>query len=158
MRDLLEELRPVQLELAAEFGDFALFALFETEDSLFDRYDLYVAAPWLDADYSLRVRISEMIRARLSVEDFLRVQRIIAVPVAHPDFSKELRYYPTGGCVVEIYHRQLFEKWVARGCLITCRPDLMADGGSTENEAAAPGRVRPSRLAGAARTSALPRG
>jgi hypothetical protein len=155
---LIEELRPVELELAAEFGDFALFALFETEDTLFDRYDLYVAAPWLNADYALRVRISEVIRARLSLRDFLRVQRIMDVPVAHPDFSKELRYYPSAGCVVEIYHRQLFEKWVARGCIITCRPDLMPVARSAENEADAPRRVRPSRLAGSAQPPALPRG
>jgi hypothetical protein len=152
---LIEELRPVELELAAEFGDFALFALFETEDSLFNRYDLYVAAPWLNADYALCVRISEMIQARLSFTDFLRVQRIIDVPVAHPDFSKELRYYPTAGCVVEIYHRQLFEKWVARGCIITCRPDLMPVPGRAENEADAPGRVRPSRSADSAPSPAL---
>lgn len=157
MRDLIEELRPVEVELAAEFGDFALFALFETEDTLFDRYDLYVAAPWMHADYPLCVRISEVIRARLSLRDFLRVGRIIAVPVAHPDFSKELRYYPTAGCVVEIYHRQLFERWVARGCIITCRPDLMPVAGSAENEADAPRRVRPSRSAGSAQPSALPR-
>jgi hypothetical protein len=154
---LIEELRPVHLELAAEFGDFALFALFETEDSLFDQYDLYVAAPWLNADYAVRVRISEVIRARLSLRDFLRVGRIISVPVAHPDFSKELRYYPTAGCVIEIYHRQLFEKWVARGCIIACRPDLMPVPGSAHDEAAAFGRVRPSTSAGSAQPPALPR-
>lgn len=157
MRDLIEELRPVELELAAEFGEFALFALFETEDSLFDQYELYVAAPWLNTDYALRVRISEVIRARLSLEDFFRVQRIIAPAVTHPDFSKELRYYPTAGCVVEIYNRQLFEKWVARGCIITCRPDLMPVAGSAESEAEAPRRVRLPRSAGSAQPSALPR-
>ena len=157
MRDLIEELRVVELELAAEFGNLALFALFETEDSLFDQYDLYVAAPWLNADYTLRGRISEVIRARLSFRDFLRVERIVAVPVAHPDFSKELRYYPTAGCVVEIYHRQLFEKWVARGCIITCRPDLMPVPGCAEDEAEAPRRVRPSRSAGSAQPPELPR-
>ena len=157
MRDLIEELRPVELELAAEFGDFALFALFETEDSLFDRYDLYVAAPWVNAEYPLCVRISKVIRARLSLRDFLRVGRIVTVPVAHSDFSKELRYYPTAGCAVEIYNRQLFEKWVARGCIITCRPDLMPVAESAENGAAAPGRVRPSISAGAAQSPALPR-
>jgi hypothetical protein len=149
---LIEELRPVELELAAEFGEFALFALFETEDSSFDRYDLYVAAPWLKANDPLRVRISEAIRAHLSLEDFLRVQRIIAVPLAHPDFWKELRYYPTAGCVVELYHRQLFEKWVARGCIITCRPDLMPVPGGAES-----GAVRPSKSAGSVQPSALPR-
>lgn len=157
MRDLIEELRPVEREIAAEFGDFALFALFETEDTLFDRYDLYVAAPWAHSDYPLCVRISEVIRARLTLRDFLRVGRIIAVPVAHPDFSRELRYYPTAGCVVEIYHRQLFEKWVARGCIITCRPNLMPLPGSAENGAAAPGPVRPLRSAGSAQAPALPR-
>jgi hypothetical protein len=154
---LIEELRPVELELAAEFGEFALFALFETEDSLFDQYDLYVAAPWVNAEYPLCVRISEVIRARLSLRDFLRVGRIVAIRVAHPDFSKELRYYPTAGCVVEIYNRQLFEKWVARGCIITCRPDLMPVGRSAENEAESPRRVRLSRSADSAQPSALPR-
>ena len=145
MRDLIEELRPVELELAAEFGEFALFALFETEDSSFNRYDLYVAAPWVDTDYALRLRISEVIQARLSLRDFLRVERITVVPVEHPDFSRELRYYPTVGCVVEIYHRQLFQKWVPRGCIITCRPDLLPVPGSDENEAAPLGRGRLSR-------------
>ena len=157
MRDLIEELRPVELELAAEFGDFALFALFETEDTLFDQRDLYVAAPWLRSDYALSVRISQVLRARLSPKDFLRVGRIIDVPVAHPDFWKELRYYPTAGCVVEIYNRELFGKWVTRGCIITCRPDLMPVPESSEDEAAARGRVHPSRAAGSARSPALRR-
>lgn len=127
MRDLVERLRPVEREAAAERGEFALFAVFVTPENLHGRGDIYVAAPWLcgSDERGCRIRISELIRERLSCDDFLRISRIRAVPVAHPDFWKELRYYPTGGQVVEIGPRELFGRDVERGFLITCRPDLV---------------------------------
>lgn len=127
MRDLVERLRVVEREVAADFGEFALFAVFVTGENLHGRGDIYIAARWMgeDDERRCRMRISAAIRERLPSDDFLRISRIRAVEVTHPDFSKELRYYPTGGRVVEISQRELFGKDVERGLLITCRPDLM---------------------------------
>jgi len=48
MKELVEKPRKLEAEIAAEKGPFLLFALFLRQDAA-DRWDLVVAAPWIEA-------------------------------------------------------------------------------------------------------------
>jgi hypothetical protein len=126
MSDMVEKLRPVEHEIAAESGEFALFALFHIEGSLHDNWDLILAAPGLDEktrDKAVR-RILQVLRTRLSIRDFLRVGRVVILPVVHPDVSALIRRYPAEDRVVEICHRELLGQYIDEGYIMTSRPAL----------------------------------
>lgn len=126
MSDLVEKLRPVEREIAAESGEFALFALFHIEGSLHENWDLILAAPWLDEktkEKHLRC-ILQVLRTRLSIRDFLRVDRVMILPVVHPDVGALIRRYPAEDYVVEICHRELLGQYIDEGYIMTSRPGL----------------------------------
>lgn len=126
MSDLIEKLRPVECEIAAESGEFALFALFHIEGSLHDNWDLILAAPWLDEKTKEKAlgRILQLLRTRLSIRDFLRVDRVMILPVVHPDVGALMRRYPAEDRVVEICHRELLGQYIDEGYIMTSRPAL----------------------------------
>jgi hypothetical protein len=126
MSDLVEKLRLVEREIAAESGEFALFALFHIEGSLHENWDIVLAAPWLDEktkENALR-RIFQVLRTRLSIKDFLRVDRVMILPVVHPDVGALIRRYPAEDYVVEICHRELLGQYIDEGYIMTSRPGL----------------------------------
>lgn len=137
MSDLVEKLRPVERDLAAETGEFALFALFHDEENPHERWDLVVAAPSLDANryWKHLKRIVAVLRDHLSFEDFLRVSGILIVPVSHPDVVAALRRFPAEDRVVEICHRELFGRYIDEGYIMTARAALAGEpqvvGGET---------------------------
>lgn len=126
MSDLVEKLRPVEHEIAAESGEFALFALFHIEGSLHDNWDLILAAPWLDENTKEKAlrRILQVLQTRLSIRDFLRVDRVMILPVVHPDIGALIRRYPAEDRVVEICHRELLGQYIDEGYIMTSRPAL----------------------------------
>jgi hypothetical protein len=126
MSDLVEKLRPVEREIAAESGEFALFALFHIEGDLHENWDVILAAPWLDEKTREKAlgRILQVLRTRLSIRDFLRVDRVMILPMVHPDVGALMRRYPAEDRVVEICHRELLGQYIDEGYIMTSRPAL----------------------------------
>lgn len=160
MSDLVEKLRQVEREIAAESGEFALFALFHIEGDLHENWDLVLAAPWLDEktkEKTLR-RILQVLRTRLNVRDFLRVDRVMILPVVHPDVGALIRRYPAEDRIVEICHRELLGQYIDEGYIITSRPALGCAPDAPVQDASDGARRSPvGRKPGAAQMPEMPR-
>jgi hypothetical protein len=161
MSDLVEKLRPVEREITAESGEFALFALFHIEGDPHECWDLVLAAPWLDEKNkpkNLR-RILQVLQTRLGIKDFLRVGRVMILPVVHPDIGALLRRYPAEDRVVEICHRELLGQYIDEGYIMTSRPALacVPDAPAQDVGDGAPTKPAVRKPRGAAQPPALPR-
>jgi hypothetical protein len=78
MRDLAAtKFRPMEVEVAAEKGDFELFALFLREDSP-GKWDLIVAAPWIVADKREALfYLSRQVKQKLGPTELPILSRIV---------------------------------------------------------------------------------
>lgn len=78
-RDVIDKFGQLELELARERGDFAFFALFVLE-TLADRWDLIVSAPWLDKDKRRAVPyLVDQIKSKLGVDYLISLNRIVVI-------------------------------------------------------------------------------
>ncbi len=126
MSDLVEKLRPVERDLARDFGDFVLFALFAPEENSYERWDLVLAAPRLRHTYERAQlqRIIDVMRQHLTLKDYIRVCRFILLPMTSPELMEITRRYPTEGRVIEIFSREMFRHFMREGYIMTSRPVL----------------------------------
>ncbi len=92
MRVIAEKMITVEQELASEYGDFTLFALFLRENSP-GLWDVIVSAPWIDKNKKEGMdKVVSKINAHLEKEERLRLTRIVIVEHNHPDLS-ELNHF-----------------------------------------------------------------
>lgn len=77
--ELTESFRQLESGVAADKGEFVLFALFMRED-VPDRWDLIVSAPWIgdDKQGAVEYLVSE-IRSRISAQALTDLSRIVVV-------------------------------------------------------------------------------
>ena len=82
MNDIVRKFASLEVKIAEERGDFALFALVLRED-IPDRWDLVVAAPWIGQAKAEAVDyLVDEIKTRLGSEELVQLSRIV---VADPD-------------------------------------------------------------------------
>lgn len=83
MKELLDRFVDLERRLS-EKGAFALFALFLREDSV-DKWDLIVAAPWIDADRKGALsHITKSIQGVFGPEELSTLSRVVLVDLANP--------------------------------------------------------------------------
>ena len=84
MKQMLEKLAALERNIAAEKGEFSLFALLLREDAE-DKWDLLIAAPWLEADTKESLTyIVNKIRAQLTTQELLSLSRIVFLEKGNP--------------------------------------------------------------------------
>lgn len=84
MRDLLEKFVELERRLSQERGEFSLFALFLREDAS-DKWDLIVAAPWIEADRKEALAyITTQIQQLFDSEELARLSRVVLVDQSNP--------------------------------------------------------------------------
>src|SRR5262245_66342917 len=76
--NLIHKLEEIEAELAREKGPFMLFGLFLPEEGL-DRWDLVLAAPWLELDGPNRDLIFRWLQERLSKEEIVLLSRVVTL-------------------------------------------------------------------------------
>jgi hypothetical protein len=81
MNDFVDSFIELERTVAAERGDFALFALLARED-LPDRWDLVVAAPWIDDRRGFVEYLVNAIKESMGAERLVELSRIV---VMNPD-------------------------------------------------------------------------
>lgn len=84
--ETLEKLSLLERELSDEKGDFSLFGLFLREDAQDeDKWDLLVAAHWLDADKKEGLAsLAKEIQKRLEPDELLSISRIVVLERDNP--------------------------------------------------------------------------
>jgi hypothetical protein len=85
-KETREKLASLEKDISAEKGEFSLFGLFLREDAKDeDKWDILVAAPWLDADekQGLEYLVKE-IQKRLESDELLSISRVVILEKDNP--------------------------------------------------------------------------
>jgi hypothetical protein len=78
MTTLTDALRKVERSVAKEKGPFTLFALMLPEDKPLEIWDLVVAAPWIEKDRALAMKLlADRVTSSLDSEGLLMISRIV---------------------------------------------------------------------------------
>ena len=94
MKQTIEKLASLEREIAAEKGEFSLFALLLREDAD-NKWDLLASAPWLVTNQreSLDYLVNQL-RSRLDTQELLSLSRIVLLEEDNPVLEaihKEIR-------------------------------------------------------------------
>jgi hypothetical protein len=84
IKHIMEKLRSLEKEIADERGGFSLFALFLREDAE-NRWDLVVAAPWLNPDSLEDINyIANKLKSCLGENELITISRIVLLDLSDP--------------------------------------------------------------------------
>src|ERR1043165_4485760 len=84
MRDLLDRFIRIERHIAETRGSFAVFGLFLREDAP-DKWDLLVAAPWLEDDSPAGLEfIAEQVQDEFNEDQLSRLSRIVVIKANNP--------------------------------------------------------------------------
>jgi hypothetical protein len=87
MRELVEKLKQMEREIAAEKGAFHLFALFLREDAP-DVWDLLVSAPWIEADKGAALKyLAGRLNQIATPKELTSLSRIVIIDESDPALS-----------------------------------------------------------------------
>ncbi len=87
MKEILDKLKLLLLELEKEKGPILVFALFLRGDSP-DRWDLVVSAPWLDSgNVDSYKTVAIKVQNALSAEEIVQLSRVVILDVDDPVVS-----------------------------------------------------------------------
>jgi hypothetical protein len=109
-------------EIIAEKADLTLFALFLREGAE-DRWDLVVAAPWLDRDKASGLRyLTKKLMAKLSEREMIELSRIVTIHQNDPALRKLLRNTTVeDGEVREIENMQFAGQPITRAIILEAK-------------------------------------
>ena len=92
MNSLAQKMMTVEQELAAEHGEFTLFALFLRENSP-GLWDVIVSAPWIDENREDGLNtVVAKVNVCLQKEEVLMLSHIVIVEHDHPDLAELNRF------------------------------------------------------------------
>lgn len=85
-KEIREKLALLEREMSDEKGEFSLFGLFLRDDAQDeDKWDLLVAAPWLDADKKEGLAyLAKEIQKQLKPDELLSISRIVVLERDNP--------------------------------------------------------------------------
>jgi hypothetical protein len=85
MSTLVDKLRTLEQEIAQERGDFILFALVQREDTMPNRWDLLLSAPWFEQDEKATLTyLAGKLNTALSPQEMVQISRMIVFPPEDP--------------------------------------------------------------------------
>lgn len=94
MNELIEKLIPLEITIAADKGNFDLFALFSNDEGLEDKWDLVVAATWISEDNKKALDyLSDRLQSFLSSQEFLSISKIAILDVYDPRVKDIQKHY-----------------------------------------------------------------
>ena len=84
MKELVEKLRSLEVQIAKQKGEFSLFALFLREEAP-DKWDLVVSASWFWREQKKTLNyLAEKLRSHLTRDELLILSRIVLIDATDP--------------------------------------------------------------------------
>ena len=119
--ETLEKLASLERELSDEKGDFSLFGLFLREDAQDeDKWDILVAAPWLDADKKEGLAyLAKEIQERLEPDELLSISRIVVLERGNPTLEAIHKAVKVKHGKVEVKDSNFFGIQITQACIST---------------------------------------
>ncbi len=119
MKDLLDKFIALERLLSNQKGDCSLFALFLREDAV-DKWDLIVAAPWVDADRKEALAyISNQIQQTFTPEELSQLSRIVLVEQSNPTVAALNQAVRVQHGKVEVLNSNFFGLQIKHAYIIT---------------------------------------
>jgi hypothetical protein len=92
MSTLVDKLRMLEQEITQERGNFLLFALVQREETMPNRWDLLLSAPWFGQDEkATREYLAEKLNTVLSPQEMVQISRMILFPPEDPRLEEVRR-------------------------------------------------------------------
>lgn len=110
IKHILNKLESLEKQIANEKGDFSLFGLFLREDAE-DRWDLVVAAPWLNSDNIEDLNyIASKLKYFLKNRELLSISRIVILDLDDPIVQIIINNWRVArGGWIELNYPQIFK-------------------------------------------------
>jgi len=120
----LEKLSTLEFSMSRDKGDFELFGVLLREDSP-DKWDLIVAAPWLDPDKRESFKVlADALQATLARDDFLGFSRIVILEKGNPFLESLLAMKSIEHGLIEFVNITLSGISIRRAYIITAKGRL----------------------------------
>ena len=121
MKEFVEKLRQVELQVAEEKGPFLLFALFLREDAP-DLWDLLVAAQWIETNKGEALRyLVPKINALATPEELARLSRIVIIEAGQPALAAIHSAFHIEHSIAEVQNSNFFGLQINHAYIITSR-------------------------------------
>jgi hypothetical protein len=122
-----EKFVQLRSEIIADRGELTLFALF-LRGEVDDRWDLLVAAPWVDDDEAGALRyLSRKVAAKLSEREIIELSRIVLIEQNHPGLKELLRETVVeDGIVRQIENLEFAGLSLRRAIIFEANPEALA--------------------------------
>jgi len=121
MKEIVEKLKLLEQNIAAEKGSFLLFALFLREDAP-DRWDLLVAAPWIPKNKNTALKyFSDKLIRSLSQKELLKLSRIAIIESDAPALAAMQQAMLIEHGLAEINDSNFFGLQIKHAYIITSR-------------------------------------
>jgi hypothetical protein len=120
-KETREKLASLEREVSSEKGEFSLFGLFLREDSQDeDKWDLLVAAPWLEADKKEALAyLAQKIQKHLEPDEILSISRIVVLEKGNPNLENIHKAVKVKQKWVELKENNLFGLPITQACIST---------------------------------------
>lgn len=121
IKDILRKLTAAEQEIAAQKGEFCLFAFFLRENSIGD-WDLVVAAPWLKTGHKESLDyIIQQVQGRLTKQEFLTLARVVILEWDNPAMEEIYDFANVEHGMVEVRDEDILGQTIKRGYIITSK-------------------------------------
>ena len=118
----LPQLRHAMAAIAEKKGDFALFGVFMRADAP-GRWDLVVAAPWLEVGQLKAVNeLVELLEDQLGERDVRQFAQIVTLKSSSPEIRAELSNLNVTGSEQRFYNTNLFGADVEEAVILRAKP------------------------------------
>lgn len=121
MKQLVEKLVPLEHDISADKGGFALFALFLREDAQ-DRWDLVVSAPWIEANKKKALDyLVNQLQPRLEPRELLSISRIVLIDKDNPALESIHKAIRVEHGTTEVMNSNFFGLQIKHAYIITSK-------------------------------------
>jgi hypothetical protein len=121
MKELIDKLRLLEMEISQKQGDFSLFALLLREDAP-NRWDLVVSASWFWSDKTKTLDyLVKKLRSRLTSDELLTLSRIVLIEESNPTLHALQQAFQVHHTPIEVQDCTLFGLQIQRAYIFTSR-------------------------------------
>jgi hypothetical protein len=121
MKELVDKLRLLEMEISQKQGDFSLFALLLREDAP-NRWDLVVSASWFWSDKTKTLDyLVKKLRSRLTSDELLTLSRIVLIEESNPTLHALQQAFQVHHTPIEVQDCTLFGLQIQRAYIFTSR-------------------------------------
>lgn len=121
MRELIDKLQRLEIDISRKQGEFSFFALLLREDAQ-NKWDLVAAASWFWSDKKKTLDyLAKNLRSRLTSDEYLTLSRIVVIKESDPALHAVQRAFKVHHLPIEVQACNLFGLQIERAYIFTSK-------------------------------------